>query len=556
MAQPNPEAQALEMLTQTLTTDATVSSALASDAIATTARSSNDMQSEYYAVAGISKNATRSSAANAPNGALIATLPAGNKILFNNQIRTQIDPITGDISVFSAAKVKESGPAPTFSQLDAMVSRAEIANPVDVDSIIARSDSMDGQQRGTYLLQAISAIDTATANRSALLKQQAVLESGVQAASDSVIKFTQAAKLKGYDPTKVYEVVNAQAVRQNALQTAVTQANLLMATDPIMQKLIANKSLVTGILAKTAGRDAAGQDQADMVPIGAQKAAIAYFGQQSDQSEYDFKRMVYREMHQNPIFKHLADFNPETAPNLLTSPIKEVATGALRILKVMDWKKNNPNETIVPSADDIQPNGLIKEIAKIQLMDPKALINTYESGKEAKQAQLQGLLMAGSGKEGQLAAANIRANYLQKAVEKYYLDSWGNASGWNLPTNSPLAKTVADIKSASKDGKAPYDRVLATFVNDATILDATGKRMPFADRIKFVEDAVRATAAGEVKSVLMQNPQNIELQMLNNVKTTMIKMFVGKRVEESMRGVLQTPISEEFSILQRPPGPY
>lgn len=502
------ETVALEMLSAHLTDQANEFQQSAQQGIATT-------QSETAQLATLVSQSPQK----------IGTLPAGSRVIATKNTRVETDPITGDISVFKdVAPIPK--PAPNPVALEQSIYAAARNPAFDIDKALLKIDTLQGQDRGLYSMQVLTQINNELATRSAFLKGQAMIDARVADAEASVTRFSQAAKLKGIDPTQAYQVVQAQAVLQQALSMAGQKANILLGADEVLGKLNGNARVVTAMIQRQAGMADKAQSEADL----ATPEAVTNFMALHDTSamrEFDVKRATVKAARNDKLFQQVVDFNLDTAPTLLVSPSAIVRTTALKLLAKRDWALNNPSwPEGTPIPNDIPDSPIIKAIQDAQNVPIDSLVKQFEKSDKAR-GEITTSLKTGSTKEKEQLTAGLRANYITKIVENFYERSYDNMAGWKLLDSNPLAKTIAAVRSRNKDQSAPMDTVLATFTQDYTILGADGKPMDFATKMGFVQSALNSTAASEPRTMLLRDQAAITQRVLVKVQTQMAKDYAA-----------------------------
>lgn len=552
MGQPKEEDQALALLTSELGNQGnqlqmeaevrTANTKMAANVQQTESRViTNDVVREYQNLAGAGRK-------------VIGSIPADNTILSTKNATLIKDPQTGNTVVSAPVQVpKLTRPAAPIAQTvneiyDANKGMKDAAGFFDVEKALRDLSTLNGEEKGIATMQVIANIDKESAVRVGMLRKQAMMEAGVAEAEASIQKWSQASMLKHIDPAQSVQVVNAVAVRAQALAAASSKANIAISSDPLLLQYKSSKDLISHMLMKQMNNEDRQQLIVDSVPK--QVLVNSQILNGSTGNDFKDREVAAKWATTNAVGKLMSQFDTESAPGLLTHPDSKIRADSLKLLVTQDVALN-PSVNVLDPQDPTKTK-VSRIVEQVINMDTKAIISKYM--KDDK--QLMTNFQVAKGKEAQEMSANIKANAVVQVVQDAFVASWIDAKGWKGTTTlsgQPLAKTIDNV-AASNKGKAMMGDVVKSFIQDDTIVGADGKTLDFPNKMAILESTINNTASSEIKSILVRDPVGIRNKVLTQVKNAAARAYISKQIASGAPSLYSPEQYQEFQDIARGQG--
>lgn len=462
----------------------------------------------------------------------IGKLTPDSNIAVNNE--------TGAVVYYSETnKYRKTDPHKVFAAESAVQERRD--GSIDVESIIAKANTLKGDELRDHLTTSLLAIERAARERMKVLNEQASLESGYTSAQAAVQRNIQLDQQSPY----AHLLGNGSAQTLQAITqvqaASVMRDRLLMnlgRTDGVLGTLQGGKDALLKLeqkrmnieLAQEARREEKAetrQQKAEELIEAVSPGRIAnYRVLTGDQRpDADVAKTIAKE--RDPQKLELLGLNESNVWSMLAHPDPEVKEGARKLL-LERQKAVDPN--IEKDATETKITRWIKQVQD----DPNKLIREVPLTKDRKSSLTDELNRLSGAKEKAAFYQRLFSELLPVYLEDQFMkDETRNVRKWKTGvfTEPVLADIVDKVLSVGGTQDAPIKSVARTFAARQIKLP-DGKDMQLPEKIAMIEQGVREHFNTIPPNIILNKGaiNTIRDGLINDIKNEMGRAYVQDRI--------------------------
>lgn len=477
---------------------------------------------------------------NAQNDTPLGILPAGGTILTQKGARVVKKP-DGTLDVFAEKKETPAPSAPISAITPERVVRANIDRAAGITPRLTGRSIMDNLKglKGEDLLEGVSGallnIGMEVSRHRSRIRAQAEQQSGykdAQALLQQNIELDLTSPFAKVQQQGSYQTAQAQDRANAALNASALLARQLEESDPYLQELQLTARLLEKMEARKAQTEMVQEDRKERkaeeervkLSVVSPNMVANLKLLEGDKDDTQARREILARATKDKDFAKVLEASPENIYDLLVDLSPKVRSGAFKILlesnKIMAGLDATPQDYM----------GLRKyiETPSKLLTDPESPLGVEEK----KRLQSLTTLSASSAEkaaERQAAFANaLRAVVQQRLATSIPANMTRWRSGLTAP-NSELGKVISQVASTNKDGAAPLEDVIMTYLSDPALRqlsDMKKTREEYDRRENLLVQAISETLDTAPRSYLVTDLTNLKLQLIERTKNTAKRQYI------------------------------
>jgi len=397
---------------------------------------------------------------------------------------------------------------------------------------IAKLKDLKGDELAAHSETVMMNANMEIARRKQLIEQQARIQSGLKNAEEALHK-TLANSYNSITAAGQEKVKNAQSLYNAALQAHAKLSDTLIKSDPIMAELVVGTQLVQKVEISRSQREQASKDKKeqkaaveqnllDAVPAHALQNYKYLIGSTETDPEKvnDERRQVLAKSKQNKDFEKVVMATPDTIKYLLVDPNPKIRQEAYKILVGYDKLRfpdlRNADAISTPTLDEYKLKDILNDPMKLAVHSAVPSEIRAELMK-FKQMRVPGGAKVAEQKETELLGRALEA-YIQNVNKAKPTDmtTWRTAE---TVDGSPLRAVINQVSATRKNGDAPFDLVIETFMQTPT-KNADGSDMKVLDKKLILMNGIRQVVSQYEKQWLQPDMSGIQalwIERINNL---------------------------------------
>lgn len=418
------------------------------------------------------------------------------------------------------------------------------ATTFDIRKEITKLQSLKGEELQNYAENILLNGAQEVARRKGLLEQQAKTQSGLADAESSLKKVMA----NGYNAITSAGREKIQAAQQRynaALQAHAKLSSTLEASDPYIQELQLGLKLVertelrqaqNDINRQAKKEDKAAQEEARLSAI--PDSALQNYRYMTGEialepgKVLEQKKQILLKAQKDESFRRLMEATPENITALLTDRNLKVRQDALKILTGYDKLRfknlRDSDATSTPTLDELKLKDIVDDpyvLAKSSLVDPKLRkeLTTFKQ------------MPIGGSKDIEEKRQTLLTTALQQYVQGVNLQKPSDATSWRTSDTiegSPLKAVINQISATRKQGDAPFDLVVETFMATPA-KNVDGSDMNAVQKKLILESAIRQIVSQYDEQWLQPNMSGLRSVWVEKIRNLANRAAVKQNMTNS-----------------------